>query len=72
MYVVLAIAAVVVCWPTALRIPAIIAAVLLIWAVGVIHNFKDNPYDAPDWTAKVGIPATVVLIGLLVGGFILR
>ncbi len=48
---------------------ALITAVANLWSFGVLHNYGDNPYEAPNSWALVNIASTVIGAGLLVYSF---
>jgi len=70
--ILLAIAAAIVAYGTAFFIPAIVILVLSVWSNGVLANFRNNPYSAPNWAASVSMfsalgAAILLVLALVVG-----
>ena len=68
----LGVAAAIVANGTAVFIPAIVVAVLAIWANGVMWNYRDYPQSAPNWSATVSMLAALASVVLLIVAIVLK
>lgn len=68
----LAVAATIVAYGTAVFIPALVVAIVALWANGVMWNYRDWPDSAPDWATLLSILAAAGSVILLIVAIVLR
>jgi len=68
----LAVAAAIVANGTAVFIPAIVVAVIALWANGVMWNYRDHPQSAPNWSATLSMLAALASVVLLIVAIVLK
>jgi hypothetical protein len=55
---------------TGLRVFAIINAIAAFWTVGIVANFRDDPYAAPPIAGMINLTTVLISLVLLVVGYV--
>lgn len=51
--------------------PAIIVLILNIWSYGVMHNFRHNPQEAPNFWSTINMLSTIAAVILVIISFVI-
>ena len=48
---------------------AVIVAIANVWSFGVMHNYRDNPYEAPNFWTNINMITAFIAIAFLIYSF---